>query len=635
MQALFKKSKVLLAAILSFVSGVLLGLVLGQSSISNFFPGIISAAWWILLVLSLLAAAGYRLPVKSLPDKAFFPLTLFLCSLALGSSVSASCIQLHRGEEWWFRLAGFIPFSDACGYYEQAINWPAEHLAEQSSRRPWNAALNLAAFHLSGRSLLVLLLIKAMLTAGAIAAVIDALSIRAGRLPAWFAGTAMLYFAWPQVPLMMTEINGLIFTATGIALLLYGLASEKKWLLVWGIISMLISGQLRPYNPLMPYVFIAGILFIFPTKQHKFKLFLFSSLLAFAFNFFTSRALYSAYGHPGTSINGNIDCTLLGLARGTNWWEAQLFTYELMKKEANLREGSPEANAFHPSESEISAKQRSLIIPTIRENPRLLFRALNFGLYEALKRYYVESMEWAGLEPVTKSRFNKVLFPLFYALIVLLPLVLFRRYPAAICMLVLTFFTFLSFAPVVYGDGGWRIVAPLFPGLALFPLLLPLGLEWLMKRPVLQAVSNEVKMNGRPGIAFARGLVIAMLVLLPYPAVVRLFMPPGGPPAQDVFEVRLDDSVRPGWTGFNSAVASEDVMANWVRKAEQEDFGGYDWSPLARFFAGNVGKLKAVKAVDAGIVLVLQDSAAAAEYPDSTKVPLWFSQVSMELAAGQ
>ena len=626
MQTPFHKARTFLAASMSTSAGALSGLLLGQSAIGHLFPGLISAAWWVLLALSLLAVAGYRPPVKSLSDKAFFLLSLFLCSLVLGSSVSAAC--LHPGEDWWYRLAGFVPHSDARGFYKQVLSWPAEHFIEQSSRRPWNAVFDICVYHLAGSSLLVFFLIQSILTAGAITALVTALSMHVGRLPAWLAGNTLLYFAWPQVSLLMTEINGIIFTALGIALLLYGLATEKKWLLVWGIIGISISCQLRPFNPAMPYFFLAAVVALAPVAQRKLRLFLLLTAVVIAFSVVVPRAIFAAYAHPETVINGNISATLLGLARGTNWWEARLYA---IKERDNA--GASGCEGCQLTEREMYDSEMSLLLPTILDNPSLIIRSLIHNFSEALKQYYKASLEMAGLERLANGQFKVILLPLFYAFIILLPMLLLRRHPAMMSMFLLTLLSFISFAPVVYGDGGWRIVAPLFPGLALFPVLLPLGLEWLLKRPGRQIIRTEVNMSRIPGAALARGLVIAMLVLLPYPGLVKLFSPAGGDPAQDVLEVRLDDSVRPGWTGFNSAVASRDVMATWIRQAEREQFGGYDWSHLARYFTEN--RVNAVRAEAERIVLVMQDSAAAAEYPDSTKVPIWFSQVSVEVAADQ
>ncbi len=153
------------------------------------FPGFMGLVFWGAMVLAVVAATGLSGVWPDLSPRNYWRWTLLLCSLVAGSSITAAPFHPDAdGYLGFFRLAGFLPKSDAAGYYQTVLDWPEDTLSVHSSRRPLSALMNILAFHAGGRTLFGYHFIKACLLATVVAAFIRALSHHAGRAAAWTAG---------------------------------------------------------------------------------------------------------------------------------------------------------------------------------------------------------------------------------------------------------------------------------------------------------------------------------------------------------------------------------------------------------------------------------------------------------------
>jgi hypothetical protein len=325
------------------------------------------------------------------------------------------------------------------------------------------------------------------------------------------------------------------------------------------------------------------------------------------------RLAYSAYGHPDGSIGGNTGFVVLGLARGTDWAEASTFIRQL-----------------YPS---LNERQRNdlmyeMAVETVLHDPWPLVKSLRSGLWNAtwsLPQEVAGGFGW-GAELPGLARL------LFYVL--LFGTVIGCAFTAGwipIAMMTVSLAAFLGMAPVVYNDGGWRIAASLYPGLALVavtPFLL-IRRCWLTRGRARHGKPAPVQPTGptaRGAIWPGQAVIVLALLSLPYPMLTRAFASSNPPPTIDPsILVRFDDSeINPQWTSLNEGRASINVLQDWMRK-----FGFEEWEIFLRAHGASVRELRN----DRGdLVLIVTDIEAVYGQPDSLKMHRWAPRFEIRCA---
>ncbi len=591
------------------VAGTLAGWWLGQTDLGAALPRGLAVGTVVSSLLAVGLAFDRRGPQPMRGDAGFWLVCLSVCALVLGSAISAPAVWQFAPME---RLAGFLPYSDAAAYYQQVLEWPAPTFNPINSRRPLSTALNILAFDLGGATLLGLLGVHAALAALGITAFMAALARVAGRPAAMAAGFALLMWTWPYAGIPLSEINSITLSAAGYAVLLLALAQRDRGVAVVGLLALVLAYAIRPYNPLMPALmaFAVSLGLAKPWRRALLGA-LATAVGASLVGVVLSAALSFVYGHPAGSANANAAYTALGLARGTDWKEASNW---LEAQHPGLSERAASSLMYHAA------------VVAIRQDPRPLFKALGVGLVKAC--YFTQQALGATLgfrpQPVGEAQRGGreflrfvVAHPTIWLTMmwtVISVWALFRvqkKCPPVAILAGVSVLGLFSAAPVFFGDGSWRAVASLYPGLALLVAAIPLAM--LAARPAPEVVSHQPTRALNAWHAPVNLLAVPLALLgfaglaMLYPASFRYVNDPARPWAESlVLEIRQDTT--PHWIGLNrAAVAPSDLQA-WATT-----MGHAAW---ATFIARHSAALIEVRYEHGGYSLVVQDAAGLSKAAD-------------------
>jgi len=561
--------------------GLIAGFWIGQSWMGQYFPEALAIGTILAFIAALYEALSKPVPVKKAADFAiFFILCLLLCALVLGISVSATAThQLQHSD----RVAGFIPYSDAAGYFHQVISWPSETLDGWNSRRPLNAVFNILEFQLGFSSLLGMILVRVALAALAVSSFIAILATVTGRYAALTAGFTLLFWTWPYASSLLSEINGITISAAAYALLLLSMIQKQYSFAFLGLSAVVLAFCFRPYNPLMPAIFALGTTLTIAVNYRKSLKY--AALVALIFTFMAASlpwAIYSAYGHKDGAVHGNTGYSVLGLARGTDWAEAGQYVA---------------LNYPAMTESESNKLMFELAFRTVQTDPKLLAKALLNNLLSAIWRYQVETRKtfgfpehsgfgqwqqrthWAIALIALREPLIWVTFLYFIVSTIAIPKV-FKSYPAVVIVFGLSLITYITFAPVAFGDGGWRSVATLYPGLTIITVILPL---WIRITRDKQFYKNtEIKQDKQLvrssfSLAVIPVLMICFVIAaLPYPALARYYGQVISPKERKYqFTVEIESQAKSRWLSLNEAVITPANLINWAAENDLEDWTAY------------------------------------------------------------
>lgn len=516
--------------------------------------------------------------------------------------IAGAFLVVAPKETSWYRLAGFIPFSDAGDYYSQVLKWPAETFDAWNSRRPLNSPLNILQFDIGQRSLLGILVVRIVLLALSIGFFIAALAGVAGTWPAIVSGILLMAWSLPYTSTMLSETNGIILSAAGFGCLFLGMQARKISWIAWGVVGLALATALRPYNPLFPL--LAGIVAVavMPWSWGK-RLAVGAgiALLAMLVVAGGPRIAYAVYGHPDGAVGGNTGYTVLGLARGSDWVEVSTFIQQR-----------------HPSlsEREKNALMYELAIKAVLEDPRPALKSLLSGLASAFRALPQEVAGGFGW----KTEITTTAVLLFYALLAATLVCCVRSTaPAVVGLMLVSIVSLFSMAPVVYNDGGWRIAASLYPGLSMVAAC-PFFLSrrfWPGNNAGQGSKPTPFQGMGSWTIWPGQLVVVFALLALPYPMLTRLFageLPMGK--IQDTFVVQFDDSKNAAqWTGFNQGRAPRMTLQDWMRQ-----FGFKEWETFFQAYGKSVRELRNERGK---LVLTVADSEAVSNQPDPATLHRW------------
>jgi hypothetical protein len=550
---------------MGIVSGLLLGTMsfIDNAQHSVFF---IALGFFLLATLFAIPKLQFAASAFVLPTVSRFPILLLLASTALATSIT-SIARKPRGTNLWDRLAGFLPFSDAHAYYRQILAAPGDDFDEFNSRRPLNAMIRILEFDVGGSSLLGLQIVQVALAAVAVSVLSYAIASRVGMLAASGVAMMAIYWIWPYASSLLTEINGFTLSATSMGLLLFASLRNHVQLFLLGIFGLIIAYLLRPYSPLMPAIFAVVMSLAFSWRSRKVWMISMTGTVVASMSlvFLAPQFLSALYSDTGASTpNGNTAVTLLGLARGTGWSEADSY----------VRSIAPDA-----SESDLVRIAFRQAAELTMSDPSLAVRALARNLVESVS---VLGNQLGGGYPdtscislVLKMQFEEcssgflelwLLLPLAIAFIWLLLALLRRREPIAL-LFTSTLLTYFTFSPIVAGDGGWRVAATLYPGFATLFALIPIAvlLRASQRAPAVDpyaAQTGKIKAGATAPISLAVSVIGLSLFAIPYPGARELFVDSSAKRPSFTLQVGQDE---PGaWTSANSGTVSIQVLVEWA-----------------------------------------------------------------------
>lgn len=528
-------------------------------------------------------------------------LTLFILCLTVTAFCSLG-LSLSPKVPSWYRLGGFIPFSDAGNYYSQVLNWPAESFDAWNSRRPLNSPLNILQFDIGQRSLLGTLVVRIVLLALSIGFFVVALAGVAGSWPAIVSGILLIAWSFPYTSTMLSETNGIALAATGFGCLLLGMQAKRIGWIFWGVVGLAMATALRPYNPLFPL--LAGIVAVVAMPWSWGKRLAVGAAIALLAMVVVSggpRIAYAVYGHPDGSVGGNTGYTVLGLARGSDWVEASTFIQQ-----------------HHPSlsEREKNALMYELAIKAVLEDPRPALKSLLSGLasaFRALPQEVARGFGWKTEVPTI------AVFLVYTLLAATLVCCVRSTAPTVVGLMLVSLVSLFSMAPVVYNDGGWRIAASLYPGLSMVAAC-PFFLSrrfWPGNNAGQDSKPTPFQELGRWTIWPGQLVVVFALIALPYPMLTRVFT--GELPREQInntFVVQFDDSKHEAqWTGFNEGRAPRTTLQDWMRQ-----FGFKEWETFFQAYGKSVRELRNERGK---LVLTVADSEAVSNQPDPATLHRW------------
>ena len=545
-------------------AGIQTGYWVGLTSLGQFLPRLLAIGTvvsFVFAVYSSLHTSQIKKDVAS--DNTFFLLCLFITAAALGSSISAPPLGYLAVD----RVARFIPFSDAGSYYLQVLNWPDKSFNAWSSRRPLNAVLDIMEFQLGGSTLLGMILLRVVLASLSLAAFIASLARVVGRSAALSAGFVLLIWTWPYASSMLSEINGITISTAGYALLLIALTHKSKRIAYLGLFALVLAYALRPYNPLMPGFFAFFVISIMVENwRDVFKGAIVAAVTFSALAFVIPLIIYVGYGNSDGGLNANTGATILGLVRGTDWAEASNY---IQSKAPNLSERESNTLMYEEAIKTVQKDIRPMGKAIMNNSLQTLFvPQREFGFAMGFSRNIPDSAKktYAGLIrylTTTPSIWFSSLFMLISSVLIIRNI---RQGRVTDVLCAITAIVFVSIAPFIFQDAGWRVVATLYPGFALLITAIPTSIRYRqMSGVTIEKIHEKIPYTSYLPMA----LIGFVLIAIPYPAVSRLFSKNAKSEAQGVsVEVRNNEPAH--WSGLNSAVVSpQELLAYSIT-------GGYD-----------------------------------------------------------
>jgi len=344
-----------------------------------------------------------------------------------------------------YALRGALPWSDAFDYWSAAQHL-LQHgvLDEWGSRRPLNGAFLAARLALASDVLWLTLLMQSLALGVAMAELVVVVARRMGVLAALVSAVLLVAVGALVQPTLQSEGLGLLFGTAALALLLRSArvsnasaptasapttsAGEMKSSmgergLVAGALGVAMLSIAMAVRPGAIFVLPALALWLFWRHRARWVRALIVIILALLAGTAADRTARALYAAPTAAGNANFATTVLGLARGTNYYEADRW----------LRD-------THPSE----LREAVLANEAYAESWRLV-RTAPSTMAATLVRN-----EWHFIVRV---------WPLLLCALV----GLWRAPRAERAFWALGWIGVLASVPVIYGDGGIRVLAVTWP----------------------------------------------------------------------------------------------------------------------------------------------------------------------------
>ena len=175
---------------------------------------------------------------------------------------------------------------------------------------------------------------------------------------------------------------------------------------------------------------------------------------------------------------------------------------------------------------------------------------------------------------------------------------------------------FITSAPLLYTDGGWRVVATLYPGLALLATFIPLSIRHAQPTPATARATQFP--NTIATSRFEKFLPIALigfvLISMAYPAVSKFFRG-DSKPLSDALILDVRNGETPRWTGLNRAVVAPSDLLNW---STRQGYGS-----LTAFLTQYGQSILQLRYEEGIYALIAQDTALISDRPELPSAPVF------------
>jgi hypothetical protein len=400
-------------------------------------------------------------------------------------------------------VAGYMPVSDAMGYYRCAVGiLGVDSLngagigGDWCSRRVLYPAVLASLLAATDWHTSLVLLAQSALIGGASALLFIVLARVLGWVVAILAIAAVLLFAQEfAIGNFMTEAVGLPAGLTGLALLLlWTLRPARGWLLVLGLALISFGMAVRAGAVfVLPLLGLWAVVATFGDRSWHQRLRLWSACaIALASGVALQFLFVYAMGIDPTNTGGNFATSLYGLSTGSRDWS------EAYRKFVDVFRAQPESAAF--------AYVRQAAIENIRTQPKVFLSAL----LAALNDYLGAMFNFGPLD-----RMSPFITIAFWAGLVVC-LVFWRN--AALSLLGVFAIGELLSAPFVFDSGGNRVLAVTFGARAAVAACAAAFAITIVARgamAVRSAVGAPGPVSGLTAVAAALGASFFLLALVP------------------------------------------------------------------------------------------------------------------------
>jgi hypothetical protein len=480
-----------------------------------------------------------------------------LCAFALVSSVSAAPVQ----QSFWGRIAGALPFRDGERYYDLMASWPNPNFDQWNARRPLNGAIHVFQAWLVDARLRDVLLVHVALVCIGITALVAMLIRHVGHMAALAAGLTLTTWMLTLASSCRSEPNGVALSAASLVLLLQSSTRRSVPYLVAGIACLLAAYLVRPCNPIYPLTLTAvATVWHFRMSPLAMRWAIAATAAMAACIAFVPGAVTAWTGEPGSRANSNASFALLGFAMGEDWWAAAMATRDLW-------EGKSEA---------ISARLiYARAWDTILDNPTGMFRATIRNLVDALVGSGVRGNSSLGAQLSTSlipgPPWSSWAMPPLMTIVLALAWRLKPTQPVIIAAISLA--CFVIGAPILWGSGGWRPNAILFPGLALL-VTMPayVAQRWSLGALNPESAARVLTCDTRRATgasALLAGVVACVPVIaLAYASLTRADLPHDPRVVWPSIEFSQDEMACREWISPTSVRLHPDDLARWADSAK-------------------------------------------------------------------
>jgi hypothetical protein len=480
-----------------------------------------------------------------------------LCAFALASGVSASPVQ----QDFWGRIAGALPFRDAERYYDLMATWPNASFDQWNARRPLNGAVHVLEAWLVDARLRDVLLVHVTVVCIGVTSLVAVLIRHVGRWAALAVGVTLTTWMLTLASSCRSEPNGLALCAASLALLLHASDRRNVALLLVGLMGMLAAYLVRPCNPVFP-VTVAGVAcgWCLAARPLAKPWALAAAALMAACMAVIPGALTAWVGEQGSRANSNAGFALLGFAMGEDWWAAAMATTDLWQGK---------------SEAVSTALIYERTWQTALDDPTGMIRATIRNLTGALVGSGMRGNSSLGAQIATALMpgppwSSWAALPIA---VIALAAAWRLRPTQSITIAALSLICFVIGAPVLWGSGGWRPNAILFPGLALL-VAMP---ACLARRCALGATypdrASDAALPETSQAADASALLAGALAFIPalalaYVSLSRADLPTDPRVVWPSIEFSCSEPVRREWISPTSVRLHPSDLARWADAAK-------------------------------------------------------------------
>jgi len=372
-------------------------------------------------------------------------LNLILISFLFASSLIVIWMQGGSGGTY---LGGFLPFSDANGYYSSAETLNRGYLLNSwSTRRPIFHAFLSSLFFLAGKKWVATLILLSIL-------IIYSSYFSLKEIRKYFGAEAasvyivIIYMFFRQyIGSTLSENLGIILGLLSMAVIIRGIFTKKIFIVSFGVflLSLGLNARAGAFF-VLPLILLWSWFFFTSGEKYKVKTGkTFLLLVAIIGGFLINSLLINWIGSPDKGIPfGNFAAVLYGLVFGGDW---------------TLYQNNPALQGL-VSERELWNKTYSIVFLAIKDNPTLLLS----GALRAWMYFLANGFPFIYFYDRT-VRMTLLIFS-GYSLI----LMIFTRSHIARFLLACAIGIWFSvpFAPP-WDSGGMRVYATTIPLLAMFP----------------------------------------------------------------------------------------------------------------------------------------------------------------------